>query len=186
MGIKRLYSYIWEAFEPASMSLLRGKWLGIDAMCMLYQAYFSAIDNENEFKLSIIRHINQKIQIFKDNDIKFVFVVDGLKLTAKEKTDKLRQKRWDKFKDIHDKCKIKRSLRSIWCSRDLHYGKIQYCFIQHNCLFFLRFSQAIKLWLYYSSLWVRSLISILVQVRSNRLYLLRGFRHCSIRCLTCD
>lgn len=62
-------------------------------MCMLYQAYFSAIDNENEFKLSIIRHINQKIQIFKDNDIKFVFVIDGLKLAAKEKTDKLRQKR---------------------------------------------------------------------------------------------
>lgn len=61
-------------------------------MCMLYQAYFSATDNETEFKLSIIRQINQKIQIFKDLDIDFLFVIDGLKLKAKLKTDKLREK----------------------------------------------------------------------------------------------
>jgi hypothetical protein len=55
MGIKRLYSYIRDAFRNGKVDELWGKWIGIDAMCMLYQAYFSATDNETEFKLSIIR-----------------------------------------------------------------------------------------------------------------------------------
>jgi hypothetical protein len=59
MGIKRLYSYIKDAFRQGKINELRGKRIGIDAMCMLYQAYFSATDNEIEFKLSIIRQINQ-------------------------------------------------------------------------------------------------------------------------------
>lgn len=42
-----------------------------------------------------------------------MFVIDGLKLAAKEKTDKLRQKRREKFKNIHDQCKVKRSIGSI-------------------------------------------------------------------------
>lgn len=58
MGIKRLYSYIRDAFRQGTVDELKGKRIGIDAMCMLYQAYFSATDNETEFKLSIIRQIN--------------------------------------------------------------------------------------------------------------------------------
>lgn len=58
MGIKRLYSYIRDSFRQGKVDELQGKKVGIDAMCMLYQAYFSATDNETEFKLSIIRQIN--------------------------------------------------------------------------------------------------------------------------------
>lgn len=51
--------------------------------------------------------------MFKDMGIDFLFVIDGLKLRAKLKTDKLREKRRNKYKEMHDKCKLKRSIREI-------------------------------------------------------------------------
>ena len=114
-----MYSYIKEAFQPTPLSKLSGKRVGIDAMCMLYQAYFSATDNETEFKLSIIRQINQKIQMFKDLNIEFVFIIDGLKLNAKKKTDCAREQKRNMYKELAEKRNLIRSLGEIRRSRDL-------------------------------------------------------------------
>ncbi len=51
--------------------------------------------------------------MLKDLDIDFLFVIDGMKLKAKIKTDKLREKKRNKYKELHNKCKLKRSLRKI-------------------------------------------------------------------------
>ena len=51
--------------------------------------------------------------MFKDLGVDFMFVIDGMKLKAKLKTDKLREKRRNKYKELHDKRKIKRSLREV-------------------------------------------------------------------------
>ncbi len=37
-----------------------------------------------------------------------MFVIDGLKFKAKIKTAKIREKRREKFKEKHEKCKVKR------------------------------------------------------------------------------
>ena len=63
--------------------------------------------------------------MLKDLDIDFLFVIDGMKLKAKLKTDKLRETKRNKYKELHNKCKLKRSLRKIRCSGNLCIREIQ-------------------------------------------------------------
>ena len=86
MGIKRLFSYVKDVFALKKLNYLENLTVGIDAKGWLYQAYFGQFNLEEEAKLGIIRLIEKKIKMFKENKVKFVFVLDGLQLECKEIT----------------------------------------------------------------------------------------------------
>ena len=65
-------------------------------MGLLYKAFFYHSDLEimtTELKLCIIRNLENKINLLKNNGVKFIFVIDGKILQCKKNTNKKREKK---------------------------------------------------------------------------------------------
>lgn len=94
MGIKRLYKSLRCCFQEKEIVYLKGKKIGIDAMGLLYKAFFYHSDLEiitTELKLSIIRNLENKLNILKKNKIQYIFIIDGKVLQCKQSTNLKRE-----------------------------------------------------------------------------------------------
>lgn len=69
MGVKRLYSYIREAFNEVELSSIKNKKIGVDGINYLYKIYF--LNNsvgELDMHLSIIRSVEKIKQVFGEQN----------------------------------------------------------------------------------------------------------------------